>query len=361
MDHINESKKHKENKRRRVEEAETQSGVDLQEQFILDVLTTFATAGISYEKLHFFQRLFAKWVPSVGGTVPAGSWVREKYLDKLLPAQQAAIRFKVEKASSLSIIVDESTDCRHEHPVNFMFQLSGPVYSKPILVDMKFVSELNVASIDSTALAWGTTQVINDFVNDNGRISAMVGDGAAYNLACYEKLKPMIPQMIYVRCWCHILSLVGDAVRESLELVDVSGFISFINKYFKNAPRRRHRWLSHLKESGVLNPKMITRFNKTRWNSWFNTVQSITTHFQHIKHFLLKEKDEVSRNKKTLENLIEIVNDNRRMFLLRMKLEFLCENFNSLITAIKSFQAHQILAHTVYSTIQGIKDALSMW
>jgi len=61
----------------------------------------------------------------------------------------------------------------------------------------------------------------------------------------------------------------------------------YYKKFFKTG--RRNRWIKHLKQNFVEEPRQIQRFGETRWTSWFLSGFDIYEWFEYIPSFIQDE------------------------------------------------------------------------
>ena len=89
------------------------------EDFVLDVVTSLASAGISLEKVDDLKPLFQNWVLLYGGALPNPDACRKEWLPKLLEPHLTVLKKRMEDSLGFSVIADETTDKRKKSPINF--------------------------------------------------------------------------------------------------------------------------------------------------------------------------------------------------------------------------------------------------
>jgi hypothetical protein len=99
-----------------------------------------------------------------------------------------------------------------------------------------------------------------------------ITDNAAYMLAAFRVLSPLMPQLKHNACFAHIFNLVGETWigYKNFKLLD--SVVNLIKTTFTYSSARKRRWVSHLSLNGYSNPTLPPLPVKTRWNSWFNFI-----------------------------------------------------------------------------------------
>ncbi|RIA81720.1 hypothetical protein C1645_836534 [Glomus cerebriforme] len=178
------------------------SAADLKKQVIEDLIEAFAIADIPFEKVNSLLSFFKKHVKN-GGSISQAPTLRQIYLPNVFE--------------------------RHHQSLKSFFD------SKPVAI------------------------IMDEMTDDCARNSA------AYMKKCYrEVLLPLMPQLIYVPCYAHIINLIGDTWRILPEFAILKNFLDKTKEVFVSSPARRGRYLTHLKMHGIPSPCKIPLYNKTQ-------------------------------------------------------------------------------------------------
>ena len=128
--------------------------------------------------------------------------------------------------------------------------------------------------------------VIQEYGISYDNVVAFVSDSARYMTLCAEMCSVLCPTMVHVQCWAHKLNIVASIL--SYELQDLHTCVVNAKMIFLNTRKRKHRYLSFLKERYVGDETKATAFPSpvmTRWNSWFKSALYVGDHVQDLVDF----------------------------------------------------------------------------
>ncbi|GBC24006.2 CGG triplet repeat-binding protein 1 [Rhizophagus irregularis DAOM 181602=DAOM 197198] len=169
-----------------------------------------------------------------GGAIPQTPILHQVHLSRVFNKYSSSLQTYFNQ-KPVAIIIDETTDDCSQSVVNTLFA---------------FRQHTKLVSVDFLEL--------------------FLSDSAAYMKKCFqEALKPIMPQLIHLPCYAHIINLIGDTWRTLSDFSLLKTFLSKIKETFVYTPARKGHYLSHLRMHGIEKPCKISLPNATRWNSWF--------------------------------------------------------------------------------------------
>lgn len=245
------------------------------------------------------------------------------------------------KNSKVSICADETTDKVGRPILNIIaYKLDFKYGTVPKLLDTIFLNEVNYQTISKSILdtiyMYGiNTADVVAFISDNGSCMKK-----AYN----SGLKLLFPSSTHIRCFAHIMALVGETWRESL--VDVDKVVANVKSVFARSSLRRTRFIEHLKREGIENPKRFPAPVITRWLTWFKAVKYISEYYDLLESFVNSETDDTAALTKLQESL--------RNIELKEKFEFISANCNLLCKTLVEFESQSLHSTEVYEKISAI-------
>jgi hypothetical protein len=172
---------------------------EIKKTVINNLVDAFVTADIPLEKIDKLQNWLRENC-NEGGFIPTSVALRHDYLPKLFEDHVNQLK-EYFYGKRVSIIVDETTDCRARSVVNILFSYNGVTK----LVHVDYLENVNNCTIGQLIIQilvqWGISFDLPQLV---------ASDSAAYMKKCYrDVLKPLMPQLIHLPCLAHILNLIG--------------------------------------------------------------------------------------------------------------------------------------------------------
>jgi hypothetical protein len=230
---------------------------DLREDFVLDFVTLCTVADIPLEKVDKMKPFLEKHC-SQGGTIPKSDTLRGLYVPRAFDIHMDTLK-SILQDKIVSIIADETTDCRDHSILNIMAMCEN----KTFLIDCVEMQECN-----HKTLSQAVVKAVTDIGIKFEHVQAFVTDSAAYCIKAYKDvISNVFPNCKHVRCFAHILNLAGDTFAHWPGLDDVAQLNIFIKSSFFKKPGRKHRYLAYIKdqlpaELVKLPPEPVqTRFN----------------------------------------------------------------------------------------------------
>lgn len=174
-----------------------------------------------------------------GGTLPKADTLRSLYVPRLFDKHMEHVRVLIQ-GKFVSLIVDETTDCRDKSILNIIAKCENKVY----LVDCVTMQECNHKTLSQSVI-----KAVSNMGIDFENILAFVTDSAAYCVKAYKDvISNVFPNSRHVRCFAHILNLAGDIFVHWPGLDDVAQLNTFIKSALFKKPGRKQRYLNYIKE-----------------------------------------------------------------------------------------------------------------
>ena len=280
----------------------------------------------------------------IGGIIPSPNRLREHYLPLVSKELKMKIMKLIEHCISdswlFTINVDETCDDREQYIVHVILKFREHC----VLLESVF--------LDNAANFHSLSKIVNEtLVSYNLSQNSVVylTDNTAYCVKSFtDVLSRMYPQLVWVGCWAHIVDLCGDCWQSHFKLSNK--FCSLMKQFFKkkSSAGRKKRWISHLKNNGVVRPCLPPTANFTRWTSWLKITQYHAKYIEFYPAFIAAELDiadaaYLSELQEKLSSSFEI---------LRLHLTFLSEHGEKLISMIEFFEIqYKPVGHCVYNAI----------
>jgi len=226
-----------------------------------------------------------------GGAFPSVNCVRQVHRPKLFALHFAALKIKLAN-QTVSIITDETTDCRDHSILNVIASIRGELF----LIDVVTLGECNYRTLSQA----------------------------------------------YIRAVTHV-DIVGEVFSHWSAFDNVTQLITFIKStFFKKASRKKRylKWLegSLPKEHVKLPPVPVA----TRWNSWFNAARYPSSIVQFYEGFFKQEKS----HGLAVHRILELVDDCRLHHAschnLRLNLHFIKEKLHPFHNSFDKLRRNQV-------------------
>ncbi|GBC10765.1 hypothetical protein RclHR1_09890005 [Rhizophagus clarus] len=299
---------------------------EIKKTVINNLVDAFVTTDIPLEKIDKLQNWLRENC-NEGGFIPISVALHRDYLPKLFEDHVNQLK-EYFCGKRVSIIVDETTDCRARSVINILFSYNGVTK----LVHVDYLENVNNCTIGQLIIQilvqWGISFDLPQLV---------ASDSAAYMKKCYrDVLKPLMPQLIHLPCLAHILNLIGEAWVSINYFQDVHQLLANIKQTFVYSKSRKVRYKSYLQRQGVSNPKNIPLSNTTRWNTWFRMAFHVYQNLDYIRGFYNEESKENSTP--MIEKINSAFTDQQINGRIEIYLAFIQENAQQFVADLDFFQ-----------------------
>lgn len=179
------------------------------------------------------------------------------------------------------IMCDETTDRKGKCVFIVLLRLlTCSVEQKVFVGAVKMLGNANAAECSRAVIG-----VIQEYGILYDNIVAFVSDSARYMTACAQTCNVLCPAMIHIQCWAHKLNIIAG--MWSSELRQLNTCVANAKLLFLNTRKRKHRYLSFLKErhEDEQKCKMFPSPVMTRWNSWHKSALYVGDHVQDLVDF----------------------------------------------------------------------------
>ncbi|XP_064467665.1 uncharacterized protein LOC135378539 [Ornithodoros turicata] len=246
---------------------------------------------------------------------------------------------------TVSVVVDETTGDRSKSVVNVLFVKQPECVNdrlKPILVEVKYVDEVNAAAIGRIVIKTLTTYGV-----EYDHVTALVSDNAAYMTKAFrEHIGPLCENSVHVTCVAHTVNLVGSTMQEYFELVDK--LVACMKKAFRLSSGKRSLFKEHLEQCGVQDAKTPPAPVKTRWNSWINAVLVHSSHFEHYPS-LLKRVQERYRDAAEVGSLLKLLD--RNFVELKYTMRCIAVFGRKIAALLEAPEGQRVACHKAYDAL----------
>nr|CAD7393336.1 unnamed protein product [Timema cristinae] len=151
-------------------------------------------------------------------------------------------------------------------------------------------------------------------------------------------------------CWCHKLNLIGEIWQANLR--DLNNVVAKLKGIFRNARKLKRQYKLHLEENfPLLPPNLYPIPVLTRWSSWFNSVEYISSYLTAIHSFLEEKKDSLSPQGQSLLELLtpDFLNS------VEVQAVFVCENCAVITNPIVELQSKSApKAHLLFARLEAV-------
>jgi hypothetical protein len=161
----------------------------------------------------------------------------------------------------------------------------------PYLVHTEFLSD----SINAYKLQELIFLVINKYFGDKENLSidkgkkkliAIATDNAEYCIKGVNDFSEHAQHLIHMRCYSHIISLIGDALFKAKEMIEVKNLLRAVNSYFLNSSHRKHLYRDYLRKRGF--PVNIPpQYYEARWGSFYDCLVFMENSVANLADFIV--------------------------------------------------------------------------
>ncbi|PKB94746.1 hypothetical protein RhiirA5_438122, partial [Rhizophagus irregularis] len=198
-------------------------------EVIEDLIEAFSHANIPLEKVNHLLPFFKKYLKE-GGAIPQAPILRQVHLPRVFNKYSSSLQTYFNQ-KPVAIIIDETTDDCSQSVVNTFFAFRQ--HTKLVSVD--FLECVNNSTMGGTLLS-----ILPNFNISYTLPRLFLSDSAAYMKKCFqEALKPIMPQLIHLPCYAHIINLIGDTWRTLSDFSLLKTFLSKIKETFVYALARK--------------------------------------------------------------------------------------------------------------------------
>ena len=310
--------------------------------FQRDFVRMMTYADIPLEKVTKMKPFLKKHCAQ-GGALTTPNNLRETHLPRVFEEHYACLKEKL-AGQYVSVIVDETTDCRDKSVLNVVVGHLECLY----LVDVVFMEKCDAQTLSQTVLKTLTNVGI-----DYNNVCCFVTDNAAYCKAAFRILTNILPNAIHVGCMAHILNLVGEDLIKDDYFHEVEVFANDIKNIFKRQPARHRRYLEHLKESKIEPVNLPPEPVQTRWGTYFCAIEYHAKHLAAYESFFAKEQSEAQNVNRVRKALAD------RKDSLQLKMNFIAESSAKIKNTLTKLEGNQPFAPVLFQTISDMGAYLS--
>ena len=112
-----------------------------------------------------------------------------------------------------------------------------------------------------------------------------------------------------------------------------------IKAVFVTSPARRSRYLTFLKNHGILSPRKIPLPVVTRWNTWFEMIFYTLEHLFLLHDFFKKEFEDNSIDSTTIEKVLTTLDNSNELGLIHTYLHFISIYAREFVQDLEFFQS----------------------
>lgn len=214
--------------------------------------------------------------------MPHADTLRSKYIPAIGRQHLVEVQDAV-KEKPVVIMCDETTDRKGQCVFVVLIRpLISTESPKTYVGGVKILENATAAECARAVL-----NVVVACSIDYSNVIAIVTDSARYMGACVESLRvPFSENMVHMQCWAHKFNILAGMWSDLMP--KLNAFISESKILFLNTRKRKHRYMSFLKEKYSSDQSRCTLFPApvlTRWNSWFKAVEYVKDHASDIRDF----------------------------------------------------------------------------
>ena len=288
---------------------------------------------LSKADLTAFKEIFARF----NQKVPHSTTLRNNTNDVYI-----AIIHKIREAIGESKIyfIVETTDRNGRKVCNVLVGKLNGQYSKPMLLNVAFLSQVNNETIgqtilDSCILLWNG-KIYYD------KLILIISDQASYMLLAVKNLKNHFSNLNHITCLSHALHRVCEKIRSDNE--DVNKLISKVKSILLKSKERQ---IQFVQSTGCSLPPQVIL---TRWGSWISAAFYYHENFDKIRMFIenLRGKSNAILSAKEVMQNIDIQNH-----LMEIK------KYEFIPLAIEKLEKQGLKAQEQIDIVEDVKSKLS--
>jgi hypothetical protein len=210
-----------------------------------------------------------------GRQIPSESTLRKGYIEPLYKKIIDKIR-DIIGSNYVYFMIDESHDSCDRKVFNVLVGVLNGEYSKPMLMDMKFIDNTTHSTIQTTFMDCCQTLWPKGIPYD--KVLLLVTDAAPYMVLSANNLKTFFTNMSHITCVVHGLDRVCRVIQENCQ--QLNKFIACMKKCLLNSNSKQ---MLYKEVTGLpLPPNPII----TRWNTWMETALYYRENYTLIKNFV---------------------------------------------------------------------------
>ena len=222
-----------------------------------------------------------------------------------------------------------------------------------LLLDTRFLD-----SVDNVSLFHVIDDVRKEYSIQWQQIENIVCDSASYNKKLYNTIKESInPRVRLMRCWAHQLDLVSDTWQDSPLNNNVHVVIAKFQHLMNKSSTRKARYLQHLKDQRVSNPRFMPSVVLSRWNTWFSAVEYLDEFLDCIHGYIRTEKRD-QEDSELVNALYTLLQNPSDLAEVRLMARFNAERAIVFYNIIKDFETSLGITHVAYNKIYGLWNHL---
>ncbi|XP_029838776.2 uncharacterized protein LOC115322563 [Ixodes scapularis] len=311
---------------------------------VLKFLDALISANIPLEKVDNPKlRTFLQTHVRNGGSVPGSDALRRR-LPELFEKHETALKAMFQ-GTTVSVVIDETTDDRSKSVVNVLFvqsARSARASLQPVLVEVKFVDEVN-----SSVIGRIVTRTLTKYGIEFEDVTGFVSDNAAYMVKSFKEcIKPLCECAVHITCVAHTVNIVGSTLQASFPLVDK--FVACMKKAFRLSSRKRAFYKAHLEKCGVECAKTPPAPVKSRWNSWIEAVEQHSAYFEHYPS-LLRQVYEKYGDAACVDSLLELLNEHS--IELKYCMRCIAVFGKKVASLLKAAEGQRVACHKAYNAL----------
>ena len=179
---------------------------------------------------------------------------------------------------------------------------------------------------------------------ESPRMLTVMRDRASVNAAAMRVVTIMYPNLLDVRCFSHMLNLVGERFKVST----LSFFFTLWIALFSHSPIAKALW----KETTC---RAMATYSKTRWWSGWEVMNQVFQQFGDVEPFLQNNEDV---GPSTWGKLMEILSNSQQLITLKMELSSVIDVEVHFVKATYRLKGDGILVLNCYEEILKLRSAI---
>lgn len=285
--------------------------------------------------------------------MPSADALRREYVKKIGEERCEKIKAEVE-GRPVVVMCDETTDRKGRCVFIVLLRVLACSESQKIFLGGIRILE----KADNTECARAVVDVVQKFAIEFRNIIAICSDSARYMTSCVNNSLRILfsRDMVHIQCWAHKLNLVAGLW--SITLPELNTCVTNTKSVFTNTRKRKHHYISFLKEKYPNGEKEAVLFPSpviTRWNSWYKSVIYINEYLDDLVEFL-KEVEDVSAGLQYFKDLTK-----HEKCVIQCSATFLMEHCQKLSDTILLLEGSSYpLSYKLQSTLADMKRSFDL-